>query len=276
MNILITGANGQLGGELVNLLPNAIATTSKDLDITKQKDVDRFVRKNNIETIINCAAYTNVDGAEKDVFNAFWVNSRGPKFLAQSGCNLIHISTDYVFDGNANVPYKTTDKVCPVSVYGRTKAIGEKAVLKYARVPVIIRTAWLYSQNGKNFFKTMQRLGTEKPEINVVNDQFGTPTFVADLASAIVQMLPQISESCSGVYHFTNMGQCSWYDFACEIMKKSGLKCKVNPISSSEYPTAAKRPMYSVLDKTKIIETFGLKIPDWRDALVRCINEKVR
>lgn len=276
MKVLITGANGQLGNELTRLLPDAIATTSKDLDITKERAVRGFIRGNDINTIINCAAYTNVDGAEWDVFKALQVNAYGTKFLAQTGCKLIHISTDYVFDGNSQTPYKTTDKPYPLSMYGYTKLASEKAVLKYAPVSVIIRTAWLYSQNCKNFFKTMQKLGSEKSEINVVNDQIGSPTYAPDLASAIVEILPQINEFNSGIYHFTNLGQCSWYDFACEIMKKSGLNCKVNPIPTSEYPTDAKRPMYSVLDKTKIQNVFGLKISNWQNALNRCIKSQNR
>ena len=272
MKILITGANGQLGTEITKLLPDAIAATSKDLDITKEREVRSIVKDNGIDTIINCAAYTAVDAAEYDVFKATSINVDGTKFLAQTGCKLVHISTDYVFDGASNTPYKTTDKPYPLSVYGFTKMLGEKAVLRYSPVSVIIRTSWLFSQNGKNFFKTMQRLGAEKTEINVVNDQIGSPTYAPDLASAIVEILPQINDFNSGIYHFTNMGQCSWYEFACEIMKKSGLKCNVNPIPTSEYPTDAKRPMYSVLDKSKIQETFGLKIPTWKDALVRCIK----
>ncbi|MBR3511018.1 MAG: dTDP-4-dehydrorhamnose reductase [Alphaproteobacteria bacterium] len=273
MNILITGANGQLGTELTKLLPYAIATGSKDLDITNEKAVHRFVKKYSIDFIINCAAYTAVDLAETEVLEAVKVNTYGPKFLAQTGRKMIHISTDYVFDGDSNIPYKITDTPKPLSVYGYTKLLGEKEVLKYSHESAIIRTSWVFSPYGKNFFKTMQRLGSEKSEINVVGDQFGTPTYAADLASAIVEIVPQINEFNAGIYHFTNKGQCSWAQFASEIMQQSGLECKVKSIPTSQYPTPAMRPKYSVLDKTKIIETFGLKIPDWKDALTRCIKE---
>ena len=273
MNILITGANGQLGTELTKLLPYAIATGSKDLDITNEKAVHRFVKKYSIDFIINCAAYTAVDLAETEVLEAVKVNTYGPKFLAQTGRKMIHISTDYVFDGDSNIPYKITDTPKPLSVYGYTKLLGEKEVLKYSHESAIIRTSWVFSPYGKNFFKTMQRLGSEKSEIDVVGDQFGTPTYAADLASAIVEIVPQINEFNAGIYHFTNKGQCSWAQFASEIMQQSGLECKVKSIPTSQYPTPAMRPKYSVLDKTKIIETFGLKIPDWKDALTRCIKE---
>ena len=276
MNILITGANGQLGTELTNLLPNAIATGSKDLDITNRRHVTDFIKKYKIDFIINCAAYTNVEKAETDVLNAVKVNVYGPKFLAQSCQKMIHISTDYVFDGETNIPYKTTDIAKPVSVYGHTKLLGEREVLRYAHESVVIRTSWLFSQYGKNFFKTMQKLGREHQEISVVGDQYGCPTYAADLASVIVEIMPQINESNSGIYHFSNKGKCSWAQFATEIMKQSNIDCAVKFIPTKEYPTIAKRPMYSVLDKTKIIETFGFKIPDWQDALARCIKSNAR
>ena len=273
MNILITGANGQLGTELSGLLPNAILTDAKELDITNKNMVSRFVKRHNIDTIINCAAYTAVDAAEDNVIDAVKINAIGPENLAKTGCKLVQISTDYVFDGSSKTPYKTTNKPFPLSIYGYTKLLGERAVLRFSPEHVVIRTAWLYSPYGKNFVKTMQKLGAEKSEISVVNDQIGTPTYAADLAKAIVEIVPQINGKKSGGYHFTNMGQCSWYDFACEIMKKSGLKCKVNPIPTSQYKTAAPRPLYSVLDKTKIINTFEIDIPDWKDALTRCIKQ---
>ena len=279
MNILITGANGQLGTELSKLLPNAIATGSQDLDVTNEKAVRSFIKRHRINMVVNCAAYTNVDGAEMDVLNAVKVNTYGPKFLAQTGVKMIHISTDYVFDGDSSVPYRPTDTAKPMSVYGYTKFLGEKEVVRYAPESVILRTSWLYSPYGKNFFKTMQRLGKEKSEISVVGDQFGTPTYAADLAEAIVEIIPQVNEANAGIYHFSNKGQSSWQRFASEIMKQSGLDCKVVPISTVQYKESlgkdkiyANRPMYSVLDKTKTIETFGLKISDWQDALIRCIQ----
>ena len=273
MNILVTGANGQLGTVLGKILPGAILAGHKDLDITNARAVQNFIKKNKIETIVNCAAYTAVDAAEDDVANAVNINYVGPKNLARTGCNLIHISTDYVFDGKSNVPYKTTDEPCPINMYGITKLIGEKIIEKYAHQYVIIRTSWLYSPYGKNFVKTMQRLGRERDEINVVDDQYGTPTYALDLANAIVEIIPLMNWKNAGIYHFSNIGECSWAVFADEIMKKSGLKCRVRPIPTSKYPTPAKRPQYSVLDKSKIQKVFGIKIDDWENALCRCINE---
>lgn len=273
MKILITGANGQLGTELSKILPNAISTDFKDLDIVDSDAVRDFVRKNNVETIINCAAYTAVDDAEDNFLAARLINAIGPKNLASTGCKLIHISTDYVFDGQACTPYSPKDEPHPQSVYGWTKRMGEVAVMSAAEKYVILRTAWLYSPYGKNFVKTMRKLGAEKNSIGVVSDQIGTPTYAADLADAIVKIMPQIHKNNSGIYHYTNLGQCSWYDFACEIMKLSGLKCDVSPIKTSEYKTRALRPQYSVLNKTQTSQMFGITIPQWQEALKRCIKE---
>ena len=273
MNILITGANGQLGTELSKILPNAILTSHQDLDITNFESVRDFTIKNHINTIINCAGYTAVDAAEDDYFNAKKINSIGPQNLAQTGCKLIHISTDYVFDGHHKTPYKPGDDTNPHSIYGWTKLMGETGVIKNSVDYAIIRTSWLYSPYGKNFVKTMRKLGLTHETLDVVDDQIGTPTYAADLASAIVEIIPQINTSNRGIYHYSNMGECSWYDFACEIMKMSNIKCKVRPTTSSEYKTKASRPKYSVLDKTKTIDTFGIKIPDWQEALKRCLNE---
>lgn len=270
---LITGSKGQLGTELSKLLPDAICADIDVLDITDEVAVKNFVYDNNIDVIINCAAYTAVDKAETDIELATKINVDGPKNLAKSGAKIIHISTDYVFDGTGHKPYNPDEKTNPVSVYGKTKRAGELAVLENADVAVVIRTAWLYSPYGNNFVKTMRRLGNEKSEINVVADQIGTPTYAADLADAIVKILPQITSENSGVYHFTNEGVCSWYDFACEIMELSNLKCVVNPIKSSQYPTPAARPFYSVLDKDKIKQVFGINIKHWKDGLKRCISE---
>ena len=270
---LITGANGQLGTELSKRLPNAIYTDVDELDITDELAVRRFVVLNKIKTIINCAAYTAVDKAEDNAEIAKRINVDGPRNLARSGAKIIHISTDYVFDGMNYKPYTTKDITNPISIYGKTKLDGEMAVLENAYIATIIRTAWLYSPYGNNFVKTMRRLGAERESINVVADQIGTPTYAGDLADAIVKILPQINLKNRGIYHFTNSGVCSWYDFATEIMNMSGLKCVVNPISSDEYPTRAKRPFYSVLDKSDIINTFGLKIPYWKDSLKKCIAE---
>lgn len=272
-NILITGSNGQLGTELCHLLPNATKTDRDDLDITDAAAVERFVAEHNIETIINCAAYTAVDKAEDDFNMAQKINFIGPQNLAKSGAKIIHISTDYVFDGTAHRPYSVLNMPNPVSVYGKTKLKGEFAVPNYASVYAIIRTAWLYSPYGNNFVKTMLRLGREKPEINVVADQIGTPTYAADLAGAIVKILPQLNTENSGVYHYTNSGVCSWYDFATEIMNMSGSQCIVKPIKTEQYPTRASRPAYSVLDKSKIIDTFNVEIPHWRHSLGKCLAE---
>ena len=271
--LLITGGNGQLGTELSRLLPNAIRTDVNDLDITNENAVKRFVESNKIDTIVNCAAYTAVDKAEDDVDLATKINVVGPENLAKTGAKIIHISTDYVFDGTNHRPYTPDDAPKPISVYGKTKLAGEESVLWHARNAVIIRTAWLYSPYGNNFVKTMRKLGAEKKSINVVADQIGSPTYAGDLADAIVKILPQINEKNSGIYHFTNMGVCSWYDFAREIMEQSGLKCAVNPINSDEYPTRAKRPYYSVLDKSKIKQSFGISIDHWKVGLIKCIKQ---
>ena len=270
---LITGSKGQLGTELSKLLPDAICADIDILDITDENAVKNFVRDNNIDVIINCAAYTAVDKAETDIELATKINVDGPRNLAKSGAKVIHISTDYVFDGTGHRPYNPDEKTNPVSVYGETKRAGEVAVLENADIAVVIRTAWLYSPYGNNFVKTMRRLGAEKDSLNVVADQIGTPTYAADLADAIVKILPQITSENSGVYHFTNEGVCSWYDFANEIMELSNLKCVVNPIKSSQYPTPAARPFYSVLDKDKIKQVFGINIKHWKDGLKRCISE---
>ena len=271
--ILITGAKGQLGMALAKLLPQAVLTDTDMLDITNYNKVQSFIKNNQITTIINCAAYTAVDKAEDDKETAYAVNVVGPENLAKTGCKLIHISTDYVFDGHMYRPYTPDDKPNPLSVYGITKEQGEQAVLKYAQNAVIIRTAWLYSANGQNFVKTMRRLGQERETVNVVSDQIGTPTYAGDLAQAIVDILPQMTVENKGIYHYTNEGVCSWYDFATAIMVLSHLNCQVAPILSSEYPTKAIRPFYSVLDKTKIKNTFHLTIPHWKESLVQCLKQ---
>lgn len=272
-NVLITGCNGQLGIELKKLLPEAIVTDVDILDITDLEAVKEFVSEKNVDIIINCAAYTAVDRAEDDIELAKKINEDGPRNLALSGAKIIHISTDYVFDGHNYKPYQTEDEPHPLSIYGKTKRAGELAVLDNAKEAIIIRTAWLYSNNGNNFVKTMRRLGNEKTEINVVSDQIGSPTFAGDLAQAIVSILPQMNEKNRGIYHYTDEGVCSWYDFATEIMRLSGLGCKVNPIPSSAYPTKAERPFYSVLSKEKIKSTFNIEIPHWKESLKKCLSQ---
>ena len=270
--VLITGSKGQLGTELSKLLPDAISTDVPELDIANLSAVHQLVKEHNISTIVNCAAYTAVDKAEDDVELATKINVLGPENLAKTGCRIVHISTDYVFDGKGYKPYTPEDPTNPVSVYGKTKRAGELSLLQNAKEAVIIRTAWLYSPYGNNFVKTMQRLGAEKENVNVVADQVGTPTYAADLAKAIVCILPQIDEKTCGIYHYTNEGVCSWYDFATEIMDQSGLKCQVHPIPTSAYPTKAQRPFYSVLDKSKIKNTFDIKIRHWKNALISSLK----
>ncbi len=279
--ILITGCNGQLGTELGALLPDAIKTDHNTLDIRDADAVKRFVDKNKIETIVNCAAYTAVDKAEDDFDTALKINAKGPKNLADTGAKIIHISTDYVFPVSGpyqkNRPYKTDDPALPESIYGITKRKGEELIWtgcpSVKNATIIIRTAWLYSPYGNNFVKTMLRLGETKSDINVVNDQIGTPTYAADLAKAIVTILPQMNRENSGIYHFTDEGVCSWYDFATEIMTMAELPCNVHPISTAEYPTRAKRPAYSVLDKSKIKKVFDVDIPYWRKSLQNCLEK---
>lgn len=271
--ILVTGSNGQLGTELRKLLPDAIYVDVNELDITDSEAVNSFVRENQISAIVNCAAYTAVDRAEDEEELAYKVNAEGPCNLAKTGCKFVHISTDYVFDGNGCVPYTPEDPTSPLSAYGRTKLAGEKLVLENNSRAVIIRTAWLYSSHGTNFVKTMRKLGTTRDSINVVNDQIGTPTYAGDLAEAIVRILPQVTEETAGIYHYTNEGVCSWYDFSYEIMTMSGYSCKVNPVPSSEYPTRAHRPHYSVLDKNRIKKVFRIDIPYWKESLKKCLSQ---
>ena len=294
--ILVTGANGQLGRCLTELLPldqvkltDVVAATENNriveaLDITDLDAVKGYVSDNSIDCIVNCAAYTAVDKAEDEVGLATKINVDGPKNLALSGAKtVIHVSTDYVFDGTAHKPLIPKDKTNPVSVYGKTKLEGEQQLLANSKGNVIIiRTAWLYSIYGNNFVKTMQRLGKERAALNVVADQVGTPTLANDLARAIVTIINKLQAKLNQeqdnitfikeVYHFSNEGVCSWYDFAKTIMKLSNLTCKVNPISSDSYPTKARRPYYSVLDKSKIKNDFGINVPHWLDSLEKIIK----
>lgn len=283
--ILVIGSHGQLGSEIHELSGNSqnyIFTTSSDLDIRDKDAVDYYIKNADVDTIINCAAYTNVDGAETDQENAKLVNTIGPKNLASAAlkynAKLIHISTDYVFNGDGIAlngkkrPYREDDATSPCSVYGSTKLAGEEEIIKSHCQAIIIRTAWLYSAFGKNFVKTMRRLGQEKAEISVVNDQYGSPTYAKDLAMAISAIVEQLNEPSAKphygkIFHYSNKGVCSWYDFAVKIMSLYNLDCHVKPISSDAYPTPTKRPAYSVLDKKLICKTFNLTIPDWEDSL---------
>lgn len=280
MNILITGCNGQLGNELQLLEKNYsehtfFNTDVHELDITNAEAIDKFISSNNIDIIINCAAYTAVDKAESNKELCQVLNADAPAYLAKAISKrngwMIQVSTDYVFDGTKNTPYVETDSPCPNSVYGSTKLDGEKAVEQACKNTMIIRTAWLYSSFGNNFVKTMMRLGKEKEELNVIFDQIGTPTYARDLAIAIMTAVEK--GIVPGIYHFSNEGVISWYDFTKAIHRLSGItSCHVRPIHTEEYPTAATRPHYSVLDKTKIKKTYGIEIPYWEDSLAECIN----
>ena len=271
--LLVTGANGQLGQELRLLLGDrAMYVGRAELDITNETSVKTFFSAQSFDFVINCAAYTAVDKAEDDAETADCVNRLGAGLLARYGRRVVHISTDYVFDGTAHLPYRENDPVHPVSIYGSTKLAGERAVLAEAETALVIRTSWLYSRFGNNFAKTMLRLGAERQRLDVVFDQIGTPTYAADLASAIVAILPQIVPGTKDVYHYSNEGVASWYDFAVAIMTMSNLNCTVTPIESTAYPTRAKRPSYSVLNKTKIKNAFGVVIPHWMDGLMRCTS----
>lgn len=273
MKILITGVKGQLGSELSKIIPDAVLADKEELDITDFEAVKQFVNTNKIDTIINCVAYTAVDKAEDDEENTYKVNVLGAENLAKTNCKLIHISTDYVFDGKNYEPYIEEDKTEPLSVYGKTKLESENVVLKNNKQAIVIRTSWLYSTYGNNFVKTMLRLGKEKESLNVVFDQVGTPTYAKDLAEIIKVIIPNINEETAGIYHFSNEGVCSWYDFATEIMSLSNLNCKVKPILSIEYPTKATRPHYSVLNKNKIKKTFNVEIRHWKEALMECLKK---
>lgn len=279
-SILVTGANGQLGSALqkrADRYPEWTFhfTDIDTLDICKKTQVSEYIRANRIGYIVNCAAYTAVDKAEDDADRCMRMNRDAVHNLGEAACEqnvrVIHISTDYVFDGMGKRPYREDDPTAPVSVYGKTKLAGEQALLNALPDSIIIRTAWLYSETGTNFVKTMLRLGAERSEVNVVSDQIGTPTYAGDLADAILNILRH-AEFTSGIYHFTNEGVCSWYDFALKIMKEAGHTCTVHPITTQEYPTRAARPAYSVLDKTKIKQTFGIRIPHWEESLSRCVQ----
>lgn len=278
--ILVTGANGQLGQELQALADqfavfDFIFLTREDLSIQDRSSVDAAFEKYFPQYCINCAAYTAVDKAETDSANAFLVNAEGPANLAaackKSNTRFIHISTDYVFDGNGTAPYKTDAPTGPQGVYGASKLEGEKKTVANNDQSVIIRTSWVYSAFGKNFVKTMLRLMADKPEIGVVSDQIGSPTYAADLASAIMQIISS-GEWQAGIYHYSNTGVISWYDFAVAIKEITGSKCIVNAIPSSAYPTPAKRPGYSAMDLSDITRVYGIEPPAWEDSLKKCIE----
>lgn len=295
MNILITGANGQLGNEMRILsaehpahtyifsdvvVPDNSPVTVHPLDITDAEAVNAFVREHEIDLIVNCAAYTNVDKAEDDEPTALRINADAVANLGRTGAKIIHVSTDYVFSGEACLPYREDDPVAPATAYGRTKLAGEQALLAVCPEAVIFRTAWLYSEFGKNFVKTMIQLGRTKNEIGVVFDQIGSPTYALDLAEVIFAAI-ETPEWHPGIYHFTNEGVCSWYDFTVAIHQmynamaadsdENTITCVVRPIRSEEYAYRTPRPHYSVLDKAKVKRTFGITVSHWEEALTTCM-----
>lgn len=280
-NILVTGSKGQLGSEIKGLSSNYsynfFFTDRLNIDITNKDNIKDFCQTNNINVIINCAAYTAVDKAESDIENADLVNRKAVKKLAivssELNIKLIHISTDYVFDGRNFKPYKEEFQVNPQGVYGKTKLEGELELINInPKNSLIIRTSWVYSYYGNNFVKTMLRLGKEKDSLGVVFDQIGTPTYALHLAKIILDIIPQIENERVEIVNFSNEGVVSWYDFAKEIMKMAKLSCKINPIESSQYPTPAVRPHFSVLNKAKIKAMFSVEIPYWKDGLDDCLK----
>ena len=282
MRILVTGANGQLGNEMRRLgavSPNEyIFTDVAELDITDKAAVMAFVEEQNVDVIVNCAAYTNVDKAEDDEATAELINATAVRNLAEAAkaqdATLFHVSTDYVFGAEGNTPRSEDMPLNPLGAYGSTKLHGEQAIAEVGAKSIIIRTAWLYSEFGNNFLKTMLRLTAEKETLNVVFDQVGTPTYAGDLAMTIFSIIEGgYYVGNEGVYHFSNEGVCSWYDFAQEIATAAGhTKCKINPCHSSEFPSKVTRPPYSVLDKSKIKQTFGVDIPHWRESMFYCLK----
>ena len=285
MNILVTGANGQLGHEMQLAAKESentyvftdVAEGYEKLDITNVDEVRRMVRERNIQVIVNCAAYTNVDKAEDDVVMADLLNNRAVDNLAvaakEADAELVHVSTDYVFQGDRNVPCREDWPTHPLGVYGQTKLAGEQSLLRVGCRYLIFRTAWLYSAFGKNFVKTMQTLTATKDSLKVVFDQVGTPTYAGDLAALIYRIIENNQLDKQGIYHYSNEGVCSWYDFAKEICALSGNVCDIQPCHSDEFPSKVQRPHFSVLDKTKVKETFGITVPYWKDSLVKCIEE---
>jgi dTDP-4-dehydrorhamnose reductase len=282
--ILITGSKGQLGNELEIVSKNYygydfIFTDVDSLDITSTKQTSDFINKTKPDWIVNCAAYNLVDKAETEPEQAILINGMAVKNITEvikgSGCRFIHVSSDYVYDGQSNVPYKEDVPANPLSAYGKSKLAGEKYALNH-HGSMIIRTSWLYSSFGNNFVKTILRHGIEKESLKVVFDQTGTPTYAADLAGAVMNIISGVIRNQiafnSGIYNYSNEGVCTWYDFACEIIKEGGLICQIVPVLSEEFQQAARRPVYSVMDKTKIKENYGLSIPHWRTSLIKCMK----
>jgi len=285
MKVLIIGGEGQLGSSLKQQIQNETfaqfeITTMNELDLSKEDNIKEFFEHTDFNYVVNCTAYTAVDKAESDRVTARLINAKAIQWIgrhaAAKKAGVIHVSTDYVFSGEGNTPLSTREPVSPTSVYGTTKAEGEQLLAMENSQSIIIRTSWLYSEYGNNFMKTMLRLGSEKESINVVYDQIGTPTYAGDLAAAILHILRKTAADAQnfvpGIYHYSNEGVCSWYDFASMIFKIKGLKCFINPVLSDAFPSVAKRPVYSVMDKKKIREQFGLTIPFWVNSLENCIK----
>ena len=283
-NILITGAKGQLGSELKacsihNFGLQYFFTDIDDLDISDAVKTEKYLKKIRPDWIINCAAYNQVDKAESDSEEAMRINATAVKniidVIRDSSCRLIHFSTDYVFNGKATAPYSEYVIPDPLSAYGKSKLAGEKNALIHPWT-MVIRTSWLYSSFGNNFVKTILKLGKEKGKLRVVNDQTGTPTYAADLAAVVMTIISGVNRQQiafnAGIYNYSNEGACTWYDFAVAVLEEAGIECNVQPVSSEEYASAAKRPLYSVLNKKKIIENYGLTIPQWRTSLAKCIK----
>ena len=283
MNILITGSKGQLGSEIKELSKhykyfNFIFTDYEELDITSKVDLEVFFAENNIDYIVNCAAYTAVDLAEKEEVKAFKLNAYAIKYLVEFAqeynSKFITVSTDYVFDGQATEPYKTDTPTNPKSTYGKSKELGEKFALEYSKT-MVIRTSWLYSTYGNNFVKTMLRLGKEKDELGIVADQIGSPTYARDLAKAILDVVvfSENDKFIPGIYHYANKGAISWFDFTKKIFEIENIDCKLNAITTADYPTPAKRPAYSVFDTSKIAEIYNVEIPEWDKSLKECLSK---
>ncbi len=280
MNILVTGSNGQLGNEIrvasaafTNF--NYIFTDVAELDICNKQALESFVVENDVDAILNCAAYTAVDKAEDDVDLCYRINRDAVRNIAEVALahdlKVVHVSTDYVFDGTSHFPLTEDMPTAALGVYGKSKLAGENELITICPSAVVIRTSWLYSSFGGNFVKTMIKLGTERDALNVIFDQVGTPTYAADLAVAILKVL-SAEKFVSGLYHYSNEGVCSWYDFTKKIHKLAGVTCTVKPIETKEYPTRTPRPHYSVLNKSKIKATYGIEIPYWEDSLEKCIE----
>jgi dTDP-4-dehydrorhamnose reductase len=281
--ILVTGGNGQLGSEIKSLIgvnENYFFHDVDALDITNYEALSIFVKANKISFIVNCAAFTAVDKAEQEQDKATLINQIAVqnirRIAEENDLFIIHVSTDYVFDGTKSTPYNEEDETNPQSVYGMTKLMGERELLGYSKA-LTIRTSWLYSSYGHNFVKTILKYGKERESLNVVFDQIGSPTYARELAKAIIQVIDKTQQSTanfkSGIYHFSNEGVCSWYDFALEICEIAGLTCQINPIETKDYPLPAKRPFYSVLNKAKIKQQYSVSIPHWKESLRACMQK---